>query len=200
MSHIAIFFATTAKLFALMTPPVVLSAYLSATKNYDGPRKKRTARRTSLAVFILGVALYFLGEPLFAIFGITLDAFRIGAGTLLFLSAVALMNESASHPYIASDEDDTSIVPLAVPLCLGPATIGTIMVMGAANGTWTQMLVGALSLAVASSGIYITLRCAGGMARALGRTGIAVMSKLTGLLLAAIAAQVVFTGIRGFMS
>ncbi len=199
MEIVGVFFSTTVKLFALMTPPVVLTAFLSATKNYDEPRKKRTARRTVSAIFILGAILYFLGDPLFSIFGITLDAFRIGAGTLLFLSAVALMNESAEHPYIASSEEDVSVVPLAVPLTLGPATIGTIMVMGATNKSWEQMLIGTLALAAASFCIYLTLRCADRAAHALGKTGMAVMSKLTGLLLAAIAAQVVFSGIRSFM-
>ena len=199
MDHLAVFFSTTIKLFALMTPPVVLSAFLSATRSYDPERKKRTARRTSLAVFVIGTVLHFLGEPLFALFGITLDAFRIGAGALLFLTAVSLMNESPNHPYFSSNEDDISIVPLAIPLCMGPATIGTIMVWGASESSNGRMLSGTLSLAAASICIYGMLRAADAAERILKRTGLAVLSKLTGLLMAAIAAQVMFSGIRSFL-
>ena len=199
MEYIGHFFSLTVKLFALVTPPVVLSAFLSGTKDYDVEQKNRTALRTSVAMFILGVVLYLVGEPLFSVFGITLDAFRIGAGALLFLTAVSLMNETVGHPYIPPDAGEISIVPLAVPLAMGPATIGTIMVMGATDTGFTAKAVGLSALAATALGVYIILRCAGRVERILGRTGIAVLSKLTGLLLAAIAAQVVFTGIRSFL-
>ena len=199
MEFIGHFFSLTIKLFALVTPPVVLSAFLSGTKTYDIKQKKNTALRTSMAVFMLGAVLYFVGEPLFSIFGITLDAFRIGAGALLFLTAVSLMNETASHPYIPPDAGEISIVPLAIPLAMGPATIGTIMVMGATDVGFAAKATGLLALAATALGIYITLRCSGQVERILGRTGISVLSKLTGLLMAAIAAQVVFTGIRSFL-
>jgi len=199
MEFIGHFFSLTVKLFALVTPPVVLSAFLSGTKTYDVEQKKRTALRSSVAVFVLGVVFYFLGESLFSIFGITLDAFRIGAGALLFLTAVSLMNETASHPYIPPDAGEISIVPLAIPLAMGPATIGTIMVMGATDVGFVAKGTGLLALAAAAFGIYITLRCADRVEHILGRTGISVLSKLTGLLLAAIAAQVVFSGIRSFL-
>jgi len=199
MEYIGHFFSLTVKLFALVTPPVVLSAFLSGTKSYDDEQKKRTALRTSVAMFILGIVLYLIGEPLFSVFGTTLDAFRIGAGALLFLTAVSLMNETASHPYIPPDAGEISIVPLAIPLAMGPATIGTIMVMGATDVGFMAKAIGLLALAVTALGIYIILRCAGRVERILGRTGLAVLSKLTGLLMAAIAAQVVFTGIRSFL-
>ena len=198
MDFIAELFSTTVKIFALMTPPAALSAFLSASKTYDDARKKTTARKTALAVFIIGMALFFLGDKIFSVFGFTLDAFRIGSGALLFLTAVSLMNETPGRPYF-SPEDDISVVPLAIPLCMGPASIGTVMVWGASATGSYQMIIGALSLLLASLGIYVILHFSDTMERALGRTGIAVLSKLTGLLLAAIAAQVVFTGVRSFM-
>ena len=73
------FFSSVIKLFALLTPPAALSAFLSGTQTYGGRRKRRTALRTGTAVFIVGTVLYFFGESLFSVFGFTLDAFRIGA-------------------------------------------------------------------------------------------------------------------------
>ncbi|MDR2743671.1 MAG: MarC family protein [Desulfovibrio sp.] len=198
MDHTVSIFSETVKLFALMTPPAVLSAFLSATKDYDRTRKKATARKTSLAVFTIGVLLFFLGDRIFSIFGFTLDAFRIGAGILLFLSAVSLMSETPQKPSF-SPEDDISVVPLAIPLCMGPASIGTVMVLGASAADTAAMITGALALLLASLGIYAILYFAETMKKLLGKTGMAVLSKLTGLLLAAIAAQVVFTGVRTFL-
>ena len=191
--------ATTTKLFALMTPPAVLSAFLSGTKQYDEPQRRKTALKTSCAVFIIGIVLFFFGNAMFSVFGFTLDAFRIGSGALLFITAVTLMNDSPEKNKIHSDDDDISVVPLAIPLCMGPASIGTIIVMGTSSVGIMQNLIGALSLLIASSGIYAMLLCAKSIAKVLKNTGIAILSKLTGLLISAIAAQVVFTGVAAFL-
>lgn len=185
------------KLFALMTPPVVLSAFLGASKSYDIARKRATARKTALSVFVIGFILYFLGDRIFTVFGFTLDAFRVGSGTLLFLSAVSLMNDKPERPAFSPDED-ISIVPLAIPLCMGPASIGTLMVLGASATDAPQMIIGTLALLIASFCIYILLYFSTAIGKLLGKTGIAVLAKLTGLLLAGIAAQVIFTGMRSF--
>lgn len=200
MDAVSELFSTTIKIFALMTPPAVLSAFLGGTRSYDKERKRRTAFRTGCAVFIISVVLYLLGEKIFGVFGFTLDAFRIGAGALLFLTAVSLMNEKPNDsPAMPHEDDDISVVPLAIPLCMGPASIGTVMVWGASATTFAEKAMGVLSLCIASFGIYVMLRFADKTAKVLKRTGLAVLSKLTGLLLAAIAAQVIFTGVGSFL-
>jgi multiple antibiotic resistance protein len=196
--YFGLFFSGAVKLFALMTPPVALTAFLSASQHYDRARKQATARKTAMAIFFIGITLYFFSDALFDFFGFTLDSFRIGAGALLFLSAVALMNERPEKPTFSPD-DDISIVPLAIPLCLGPASIGTLIVIGASAHNTAERLLGALSLLASSLGIYVILYFADIIQRRLGQVGMAVLSKLTGLLLAAIAAQVIFTGIQAFL-
>lgn len=186
------------KLYALMTPPAVLSAFISGTKDYTSEQKAAVAAKTSTAIFTIGVVLYLFGSHLFDLFGFTLDAFRIGAGVLLFLTAVSLMSDNGSQTH-AKTEGDISVVPLAIPLGMGPASIGAVMVMGASTNSLSEMLIGVFALLLASLGMFLLLRLADKVARALRRTGIAVLSKLTGLLLAAIAAQVIFTGIRAFL-
>lgn len=197
------FVSTTVKLLALTTPPAVLSAFLSGTKNYAPERKRKTAIRTGMAVFTIALVLYLFGDSIFSLFGFTLDAFRIGSGCLLFMTAVTLMNEKPQPPTAAqappSDDEDISVVPLAIPICMGPASIGTVMVLGASATTTTERLAGAAAMLVVAIIITLTLLAADKVERVLRKTGIAVLSKLTGLLLAAIAAQVVFTGIRHFM-
>jgi multiple antibiotic resistance protein len=198
VDYIFAILSTTVKLFALMTPPAVLSAFLSGTKQYDEQLRRKIALKTSCAVFIIGIVLFFFGNTMFSVFGFTLDAFRIGSGALLFITAVSLMNDSPEKNKINSD-DDISVVPLAIPLCMGPASIGTIIVMGTSSIGVIPNLIGAISLLVASMGIYIMLLCAKSIAKVLKNTGIAILSKLTGLLISAIAAQVVFTGISAFL-
>ncbi len=186
------------KLYALMTPPAVLSAFLGHTKHYTPAQKHAIALKTSLAIFIIGVVLYVFGSNLFEIFGFTLDAFRIGSGVLLMLTAISLMNDDGQEEHPEA-EGDISVVPLAIPLGMGPASIGAVMVMGASAKNRHELMVGVFALFLAAFGMFLLLRLGDIVGRILRDTGIAVLAKLTGLLLAAIAAQVIFTGVVGFL-
>lgn len=187
------------KLYALMTPPAVLSAFLGHTKKKSSIEKMRIAAKTSTAIFVIGVVLYVWGAHIFELFGFTLDAFRIGSGVLLMLTAIALMRDDGSEDETHHIEGDISIVPLAIPLGMGPASIGAVMVMGAAASSHHEQLIGVFSLGLAALGMFLLLALGNIVGRLLGATGIAVLAKLTGLLLAAIAAQVIFTGVIGFL-
>ena len=189
---------TSIKLYALMTPPAVLSAFLGHTRDYDPRKKHLTALKTSTAIFVIGVVLYLFGSSLFELFGFTLDAFRIGSGVLLMLTAVALMRDDGETDH-GRTEGDISVVPLAIPLGMGPASIGAVMVMGASARSSHELTLCVFSLLLAAFGMFLLLRMATLLGRVLHATGIAVLAKLTGLLLAAIAAQVIFTGVRGFL-
>lgn len=186
------------KLYALMTPPAVLSAFISHMRGHSKREKYQVACKASIAIFLVGEVLFIFGSHLFALFGFTLDAFRIGVGLLLFLTAISLMNEDETAPPVRHGAD-ISVVPLAIPLGMGPSAIGTVMVLGAQSTGTQDMLVGTFCLLLASIWMAALLCVADPVQRLIGRTGIAVMAKLTALLLSAIAAQVIFTGIRGFL-
>ncbi|WP_308620510.1 MarC family protein [uncultured Desulfovibrio sp.] len=186
------------KLYALMTPPAVLSAFISHMRGHSKREKYLVACKASIAIFILGEVLFIFGSHLFALFGFTLDAFRIGVGLLLFLTAISLMNEDETAPPVRRGAD-ISVVPLAIPLGMGPSAIGTVMVLGAQSTGTQDLLVGTFCLLLASIWMAALLCLADPVQRLIGRTGIAVLAKLTALLLSAIAAQVIFTGIRGFL-
>lgn len=190
--------ADSIKLYALMTPPAVLSAFLGQTSHYDAKKKNFIALKASCAIFILGFALYVWGSSIFELFGFTLDAFRIGSGVLLMLTAISLMKDDGENEH-EQVEGDISVVPLAIPLGMGPASIGAVMVMGAQAKTFAQTLTGVFSLFLAAFCMYLLLRMANIAAKVLHSSGIAVLSKLTGLILAAIAAQVIFTGVINFL-
>lgn len=186
------------KLYALMTPPAVLSAFISHMRGHSKREKYLVACKASIAIFLVGEVLFIFGSHLFALFGFTLDAFRIGSGVLLMLTAIALMRDDGETEHTHT-EGDISVVPLAIPLGMGPASIGAVMVMGASARTSHELTLGVFSLLLAALGMFLLLRMADIVGRLLHATGIAVLAKLTGLLLAAIAAQVIFTGVRGFL-
>lgn len=186
------------KLYALMTPPAVLSAFIAYTKGSSRRERNIIACKCALAIFIIGETLFLFGQPIFSVFGFTLDAFRIGVGLLLFLTAIKVMNAKPNTRPLPSDAD-ISIVPLAMPLGMGPSSIGVVMVWGAACETMEDMVIGSFCLFCASVGMAALLWIARPVEKLIGTTGIAVLAKLTGLLLSAIAAQVVFTGIKGFI-
>ncbi len=194
----SLFLSVFIKFFFLLTPFFVLTMFLSLTKGM-GPRERRlTAVRVTLAVAVVTLVLFHFGNAIFEVFGITVDSFRIGAGALLFLSAVSLVRGRPGADSGGS-EGDIAVVPLAIPIAVGPATTGALLVMGATMHTQDRMIgTGALLAAVAAMGVILVLSAH--FQRLLGRMGIEILTKLTGLILSALAAQIIFTGIKGFLA
>lgn len=186
------------KLFFVLTPFFALTMFLSLTEGYEDARRRRLAVAVSIAVGVIGLILFFAGRQVFAVFGITLDSFRIGAGVLLFLSGIGLVHgrTNAAGPH---DDGDVAIVPLAIPIIVGPATTGTLLVLGAELSGLPTKALGAGSLILAVFSVGIVLLAGSAIQRLLGTYGISILSRLTGLILAALAAQMIMTGIQGFL-
>lgn len=190
--------STFIKFFFLMTPFFVLSVFLVMTKDEDTKTKKRLALHVSSAVILICTILLFFGNYIFEIFGITLDAFRIGAGSLLFLTAVSLVQGPSTDTPI-KDTNSIAVVPLAMPITTGPGTIGALLVMGAGMEGAKAVFQGWLALFMAVVSVGIMLYFSGTIERVVGRNGLTVLSKITGLVLAALSAQIIFTGIKNFL-
>lgn len=191
------------KVFFLMTPFFALSMFLSYTTDYSLSRKRKTALKTTLAVVMIALLIYWCGEYLFKLLGITIDAFRIGAGTVLMLTAIALVNgptgSSAGGKSVTDEAQDITVVPLAIPCIVGPGTIGTLLVMGVDGGKISERLVDSLGIISAIVLLGVVLMLAEQLERILKRNGIQILSKITGLMLAALSAQIIFTGIKNFL-
>lgn len=193
------FVAIWLKFFFLLTPFFVMSVFLSMTPELSGRERRRLALKVTVAVLAACFTLFFFGNHLFSLFGITIDSFRIGAGALLFLSAVQMVQGEASAAP-GERAGDISVVPLAIPVTVGPATTGALLVMGAElQGAW-QTVVGCAALAAAVLCVGALLGSAAAIEHVIGKRGITILSKLTGLMLAALAAQIVFTGIKSFLA
>lgn len=182
--------------FVLLTPFFALSMFVLYTADRTARQKKALALKVTFAVLVLSLLLFFLGNGLFRLAGITVDSFRVGAGALLFLSAVALVRGS-ERP--GGGDDDVAVVPLAIPVIVGPATTGAILISGAepAGMADRTALVGALVAAVLSTGAV--LLSSDLIERTIKPRGISILSKLTGLVLSAMASQMVFDGARNLL-
>ena len=190
------------KIFFVLTPFFVTSTFVAMTSEYSERKRKKTAHRVAIAVLISSFTIYLFGHYIFSMFGITLDAFRIGAGALLFLSALQLVEGSPrkqKQPELEDDDQDIAVVPLAIPITVGPGVIGMLMVMAAEMKTTPDRLLisGALLCAVATLGVL--LHVSGSIERVIGTKGLTIMTKLTGLFVSAIAAQLIFSGLRNFL-
>jgi len=195
----SLFVSLFIKLFFLLTPFFVISVFLSLTEDMTVVEQRKLAVRTIISVLIIGLTLYFVGNPLFSTLGITLDGFRVGAGALLFLSAVSLVSGKKQRPE-PQDDSDIAVVPLAIPITLGPASIGTLLILGAELTTTERKLTGAAALVCACLCVGGLLFIAESIKKLLGKMGLNVMTKITGLILSAMAAQIIFDGIRNFLA
>lgn len=192
--------STWVKFAFLFAPFFVVSMFLALTRTDSVAVRRSTANRAVFAALCISLVLFFFGSPLFILLGITLDSFRIGAGILLFLSAISLVRDGvrANAEMPAEQRDDVSVVPLAIPTIVGPATIGTILVYGAElHGL--DIAYGLMGLVLALISLLVCLHLSTWLEKILGKTGLNVLSKVTGLILAAMASQIVLTGVHGFM-
>jgi multiple antibiotic resistance protein len=196
-----IFISTFLKMFFIMAPFFALTVFLTVTHEATVEEKKALAIKVTVSTVIASLILLFFGKQIFSVFGITLDAFRIGAGALLFLTAVELVKGSKDSAKVG-DKDilQLAVVPLTIPVIIGPGTIGILLVMGATFDNTQNMITGSAALLCANLVVGFMLYSSGIFEKIMGKQGLLVVSKITGLILAALSAQIVFTGIKNFMA
>lgn len=193
------FVSTLIKLFFLLTPFFVLSMFVTLTHGMTPAQRNGVALKTTLSNFLVCLCLYFFGDILFSFLGITLNAFSIGAGAILFINAVEMVT-GRSKTVPGQNEGDIAVVPLSIPFAIGPGTTGAMLVMGATAGTMSHKIIDSCGILVAVCLTGSILLAANPILRIIGEKGLNILSKLTGLVVAALAAQMIFTGIRNFLS
>lgn len=199
-STFALFISTFVRFFFLLTPFFIISVFLALTVDSNEVTKKLLAIKVTVGVEVISVILLLGGDVIFKLLGISVPAFKIGAGALLFLSAVSLVQGRPTVPDIKTSVLDLAIVPMAIPLTLGPGSVGALVVMSTDLSGFTELFASmiAVSLAVLSVGIMLYLSPK--IVDIMGDKGIQMLSKLTGLVLAALSAQMIFEGAATFFS
>ena len=191
-------------LLAIVNPIGVIPFFIHFTQGFDRAQRQRTIRIAALsACIVIGVSAL-AGLKIIEFFGISLASFQVGGGLLLLMSALQMLNAQPAE----SRKDDLNdggeradtgasiaIVPLTIPLLTGPATISTMVIYAEKTKHWWQLGVLVLYGVVIGIAVWLAFSLSGRIARVLGKTGINVMTRLMGLLLAALAVEVMSDGL-----
>lgn len=188
-------------LFVIVDPIALAPLFVALTRGMAAAQRRRIALRASLIAIVLMTLFGLLGEKILRVIGISMPAFRISGGILLFLTALDMLFERRTQRREGQaplPDHDPSVFPLATPLIAGPGAFTTmILLVNTPGAAWTHTLaVHAIMIAVVAMAFALFLM-AGLIERALGRTGSIVVTRLLGMLLAALSVQFVLDGIRG---
>ena len=191
-------------LLAIVNPIGVLPFFISFTATLDPHQRRRTILISSMTAFLVIAISALAGLRIIDFFGISIASFQVGGGTLLLISALSMLNAEPAETKASDVEegnqkvgagDSIAVVPLTIPLLTGPATISTMMIYAerARHGWELAVLVG--YGVVVGLATFVTFSLAARIARLLGSTGINVMTRLMGLLLAAVAVEIMAEGL-----
>jgi multiple antibiotic resistance protein len=191
----------TAVLF-IVDPIAVVPTYLVITQDETAEERRRTARRACVAMTLLLVVFAASGTLLFRAFGITLPAFRTAGGLILWFVAMDMLRgerrtqEGRDEVAEGRAKEDVALTPLAIPMLAGPGAISTVIVLSseARGAAQTMIVYGAIVVTGLVS--FVTLRLGESLLSRLGKTGIRVVTRIMGLLLAAVAVQLVLSGVK----
>ncbi len=196
-------FATTAfvSILFLVDPPGTVPAFIALTAKYTPARRKKTAFVASLTATLTLMGFAAVGSLLFKALGLTLPAFQIAGGFILFIVALDMIRNKdveEDEPEIeeCKELNDVAITPLAIPFLAGPAALSTVTVLMSKAADSAEA--GIVFIAIGLTGVvcYLTLRLASPIQRRLGTTGIHVLHRILGLVLAGIAVQFVLDGLN----
>ncbi len=192
-------------LLFLVDPPGTIPPFLALTARYAPRKRRRTALVACVAATLIMTAFALVGTWLFATLGLSLPAFQIAGGLILFLVALDMIREKpepgddaaveGAEADGSADAGDVAITPLAVPLLAGPAALSTVAVLMSRASTVFESAGVFVAIALTGLTAYATLRLADPIQRRLGVTGIHVVGRVLGLVLAGIAVQFVLDGL-----
>lgn len=198
MEQILYFTNTFVKFFFLLTPFFALSAFLAMTAKHTARQRRKLALRIALSVCAIVLVIFFFGNYIFLLVGITISSFRVGGGALLFLTSVSLVHGRIADG-ASSREDDIAVVPLSIPIIAGPGTIGALLVLSSDVSVMKQKVLSLAAVFTAILCVSAILFLAARIEQVMGKKGIVILSKLTGLILAALSAEMIFTGVKDFL-
>ncbi len=191
-------------LLAIVNPIGVIPFFIHFTQGFTRAQRQHTIRVASFSACVVIAVSALAGLKIIEFFGISLASFQVGGGLLLLMSAMQMLNaqpaESRKDDLAeGSDKADAgasiAIVPLTIPLLTGPATISTMVIYADKTRHWWQLAVLMGYGVVIGLAVWLAFSLSGRIAKVLGKTGINVMTRLMGLILAALAVEVMSEGL-----
>jgi multiple antibiotic resistance protein len=188
-------------IFVIVNPIEATLVYVTLTASLDARAKSRIYRRTTLVAFGIAILFSLGGDAVLRIFGITVDSLRVAGGILLFLVAMDMLRGVRQQKKVteaelldANQREDISIFPLAIPLLTGPGAITTVIVLMGASSSYAEKGLVLLAIVMTFLATYFILKFSEYIDRAMGITGIMVMTRIMGLILGAVAVNFVAAG------
>ena len=189
-------------MFVVIDPIGIAPLFIALTPGMSRAQRRRVAWRSVLVAGFVLTLFAFLGEAVLGVIGISMPAFRVAGGVLLFLTALDMLFERRTKRREDRTDDvpadDPSVFPLAIPLMAGPGSIASVILLTGerpgAEGLITVLGVTALTLA----SMALLLQVSSYLEHAIGKTGIDVITRLLGMLLAALSVQFVLDGLSAF--
>jgi multiple antibiotic resistance protein len=191
-------------LLAIVNPIGVVPFFIHFTQGFTEAQRRRTIRVSAFTAFLVVSISALAGLRIIEFFGISIASFQVGGGMLLLISALQMLQaQQAETRKEDVDEGESkadagasiAVVPLTIPLLTGPATISTMVIYAQQTRHWWQLAVLVGYGVVIGVAAFLALSAAGRIARLLGRTGINVMTRLMGLILAALAVEIMAEGL-----
>ncbi len=190
-------------IFAIIDPFGYVPIFLSMTADNTEAERERMVRRAAVAAFIILGTFTVLGRFILHFFDISIPALQISGGLILLVIGFEMLNMLPVGQKLTHSEEeegaaknDISIVPLAIPMLSGPASIATVVVLAANDESWGNYGLILVSILVTLLVTYFVLRFAGHILKIVGRTGLNVVTRVMGLLMCAMAIQFLINGYR----
>ena len=195
----------------LIHPFSALTLFLDSTRGFK-PADRRTFARVAASTVFITIAFFTIaGETLLHALGISIGSFQVAGGILVFLIAINMMNGEGNP--VKPDQENVewdewtdwtpidgntaaAVVPLAIPMIIGPGGISTVIIYASQVHTWQQKLAIIIAGLMIAVFCYLALMAAGRLSRFLGDTGLNIISRIMGMLLAAVAIEILVSGIR----
>jgi len=190
-------------LVAIVNPVGTIPVFINLTANQDSQTRYRNGRTAALAMGLILMAVLFSGEAILRFFGITVGSFRVGGGILILLMALSMLHakmsnvkQTAEEELDSAERDSVAVVPLATPLLAGPGAISTVILYAQRSDSAGHYLYMCGAIVVLAGLTLLLFRLAPTIARLLGKTGINIVTRLMGLIMAAMGVEFIANGLK----
>lgn len=201
---LTLWLSTFSVIFAIIDPFGYVPVFLSMTASDSNEKRRWMLKRACFAAMTFLSFFAFLGSPILFVFGISIPALQISGGLILMVIGFDMLRVLPVSAKLTAEEetestrkDDISIVPLAIPMLAGPASLASVIVLSSKVTSPVGYLPILVSIAVTLAFTYLILRSADVILKAIGLTGLHVLTRVMGLLLCAMAVQFVINGWKG---
>ncbi len=192
-----------AGLLAIVNPIGSIPVFISLTADQSRRQRRRSAAVASASVVAVLFVSLITGEAVLNFFSISVDSFRVGGGILILLIAISMLHAQMSPAKQTEEEiedaaakDSVAVVPLGIPLLAGPGAISTVILYAHRDAGWEHYLILTGEIVLVAAIVWLALRAAPTLAGMLGRTGINVITRLMGLIMAAIGVEFMTNGLK----